>query len=854
MLQWLYDKIQGDPSINKLPGWGGVSHLYQQALLSVKENQLTPGQEAIILVRDQINEQYNCNMLDSDITNIVLSAEPKTFREFQAIIADSADPDEFYVTSTWFTESCNKFMQCKTKKDSSPPHITCQNELNTAFQEAKVNLEEKLSIRMSNYGSDFFQNGNAEDGAFDLLVDVENVGNALFEWFKPAKDSEVLFYSMPQRSDQEDFAETDTFLPGPGEDYPSDASIYGDLDRYALGDGGYPEAGFQCPENIEVATNSFDLPNIENQNVEINTDTLEDIQDNEITQLSEDSRPTNPVYNVEWVGTIGNICAEYQECGNGKKEGTEQCDDGNLENWDGCNSKCEDELCGDGIVNEDEECDDGNNSNTDACLNSCVEASCGDWFVQVWEEECDYMAGLDPEIFNIDHDNPDVWDLLYIESFNGCSLECKKTVPEYCGDGIVNGNEQCDDANDDNTDACLNTCESAQCGDGIIRRGHEYCDDENNNSGDGCSSRCELEESPYCGDGILQIGNGEQCDDGNDNNNDGCLNNCQTAYCWDGYIQTNVEQCDDGNTTSYDCCNNECQNEGFLSPEEMALGDMLAALDNLADGGGPEITEGCFQTCSDLPISDRVLCMVECTCWEVSSPELRDAIDAGAFRLRYCMIPAESVEVVRQGKTIFSIEEIFTVIKGLLMGLRDSGEMVKSVETKEFMESSMAKNDFGNMFAFNINFSFKSLSKGKTKDNTKKQEQITINKDLMEAINNLWEVQSTPARRNKYVVMEDIATNMAYQKDVQSVDEIQPEINANRSTLTEKPSVGNAVDEETALETIEQNFRDYQTAKIAEEIMLFLEINHSFRGNVNEMFEDIYSATSLLRTKIESGS
>lgn len=48
-----------------------------------------------------------------------------------------------------------------------------------------------------------------------------------------------------------------------------------------------------------------------------------------------------------------------------------------------------------------------------------------------------------------------------------------------CGDGIINGVEQCDDGNPDNTDACLNNCRNATCGDGVTRTDQgntEECD------------------------------------------------------------------------------------------------------------------------------------------------------------------------------------------------------------------------------------------------------------------------------------------------------------------------------------------------------------------------------------------
>ena len=69
--------------------------------------------------------------------------------------------------------------------------------------------------------------------------------------------------------------------------------------------------------------------------------------------------------------------------------------------------------------------------------------------------------------------------MLYVESLNGCTLSCSLVTPESCGDGIVNGEEQCDDGNDDETDDCRNSCEHYQCGDGIKHSRREQCDDDN---------------------------------------------------------------------------------------------------------------------------------------------------------------------------------------------------------------------------------------------------------------------------------------------------------------------------------------------------------------------------------------
>jgi len=62
------------------------------------------------------------------------------------------------------------------------------------------------------------------------------------------------------------------------------------------------------------------------------------------------------------------------ECGNGFVEGSEECDDGNLSNLDGCSDECLNETpgtCNNGVVESGEQCDDANNVDTDACTTTC---------------------------------------------------------------------------------------------------------------------------------------------------------------------------------------------------------------------------------------------------------------------------------------------------------------------------------------------------------------------------------------------------------------------------------------------------------------------------------------------------
>ncbi|MFO0615433.1 MAG: DUF4215 domain-containing protein [Polyangiaceae bacterium] len=108
---------------------------------------------------------------------------------------------------------------------------------------------------------------------------------------------------------------------------------------------------------------------------------------------------------------------------------------------------------------------------------------------------------------------------------------------EFCGNAIVTADEECDDGNQDDTDACLSTCVLATCGDGVLAK-FEACDDGNTVDGDGCTNTCKL---PACGDGILQAG--EECDDPDPNV---CTPLCRAPKCGDGFLRPATEECDAG--------------------------------------------------------------------------------------------------------------------------------------------------------------------------------------------------------------------------------------------------------------------------------------------------------------------
>ncbi|HVY47071.1 MAG TPA: DUF4215 domain-containing protein [Minicystis sp.] len=141
-----------------------------------------------------------------------------------------------------------------------------------------------------------------------------------------------------------------------------------------------------------------------------------------------------------------------------------------------------------------------------------------------------------------------------------------------CGDGIVAGDETCDDGtNDGSYGHCNPDCTPGpRCGDGTVQSPDEQCDDGTNlttysfSGMPGCAPGCVL--GAYCGDGNVDSLFGEECDKGTANNTGGyggCKSDCTLGpRCGDGVVQHDAgEQCDDGNTVNGDGCSSSCKLE-----------------------------------------------------------------------------------------------------------------------------------------------------------------------------------------------------------------------------------------------------------------------------------------------------
>jgi cysteine-rich repeat protein len=150
-------------------------------------------------------------------------------------------------------------------------------------------------------------------------------------------------------------------------------------------------------------------------------------------------------------------CTKPAYCGDGTLQAShgEVCDKGaansDTNNYDGCTTTCAlGPRCGDAVVQtaNGEVCDNGFNatpyvrhpSSTDCAPGCNPPTYCGDGKVDVPYEVCDNGAG------NTDSG-----------AYNSCTSSC--TLGPHCGDGVIQGSEQCDDGNQVNGDGCSAACQ-----------------------------------------------------------------------------------------------------------------------------------------------------------------------------------------------------------------------------------------------------------------------------------------------------------------------------------------------------------------------------------------------------------
>lgn len=329
---------------------------------------------------------------------------------------------------------------------------------------------------------------------------------------------------------------------------------------------------------------------------------------------------SNGQWNLEPAGTCAYDCtAPGPSCGDKEVNGTEECD-GGYEQWVGG-------FCADGTTcSTDADCDDGSTCGSG-------DAACGTGAVCVGGSDegkkCDDASLTDGDGVDDDDDcdSGACSDFTYeLTRTRTCAssgtLMCTwdawtscVSASQYCGNGTVEGNEECDDGNEENTDACTNACTQNVCGDDYVYAGVESCDGGADNGTECtaayggtcnfCSTSCtyQARSGAYCGDGVIEgteycdgsevpyfcfdnasaaLDRGQSCDPADENTDEGCDS---------GYTCRWMGVCNGGSKQGQQCTLNPNTGNSYSTDE---------AADKNGCGSGECVAPTCADDCSGM--------------------------------------------------------------------------------------------------------------------------------------------------------------------------------------------------------------------------------------------------------------
>jgi cysteine-rich repeat protein len=247
-------------------------------------------------------------------------------------------------------------------------------------------------------------------------------------------------------------------------------------------------------------------------------------------------------------------------CGDGVTNGEEECD-GDYEEWEGAtcsdgttctsDSDCDSGSCGDGVeaCGISRVCEEHDTAGQECTRDSDCEYTFidTDGETEVERGACDTTEGMCEYVNDIGEECEDAGDCegscstaeYETYHYRGCDdatcgwdswSQCVGGE-QVCGNGTIEGTEECDDGNDSNHDACTNQCQLNVCGDDYVNVGVESCDDGDEN--------------------------GEECDAAYGGTCNYCNSACQYktrsgAFCGDGEVDTTYEVCDGGYATAFE--------------------------------------------------------------------------------------------------------------------------------------------------------------------------------------------------------------------------------------------------------------------------------------------------------------
>jgi hypothetical protein len=190
-----------------------VWNIYSSSYKLVQQEFSTTVLSTVRAMAGEINGKYNCNMTLNDIWNI-LAPITEINNDIQwalAVINENTSPED----NASFASSCIKLIQCMwgTKEISANTSSitakaganlqdlwfqTCKTYATEVYNAKSRILAPTISLSSTVQWNDLFYNGEANDAPYDLLLDIQRIGDVLFS--DNQQTDKTLFFTFPNNS------------------------------------------------------------------------------------------------------------------------------------------------------------------------------------------------------------------------------------------------------------------------------------------------------------------------------------------------------------------------------------------------------------------------------------------------------------------------------------------------------------------------------------------------------------------------------------------------------------------------------------------------------------------------------
>jgi hypothetical protein len=229
-----------------------------------------------------------------------------------------------------------------------------------------------------------------------------------------------------------------------------------------------------------------------------------------------------------------------------------------------------------------------------------------------------------------------------------------------------------------------------------------------------------------------------------------------------------------------------------------------------------------------LSIDKKAACIAMCACGQIDSPLFDPAKFPGMspiLSIKFCTVPVSAKDFSPGGTVVYSIEEVFKQLYGVVDALDKGGEVGVHEKQKEFLDSSIKGMNFGKMVTFTFSQAEKSSPPADTSEYMSKQvakAEDTNIKQILGVSHPLEDPVSSSAYtlvQNRMNLVNTYATTYNYADEAKKVEVLQ-------QTLT-------------ALSDVKETLRNEKDILIGTEIDVYLDQQRKFWNEVHMVLGQI---------------